>query len=190
MELRRCIALGLPFFERDVQRARVAFVATEDDAAELHYRIAQQAQTLSLTLDDLAEHLFVYALGEDESLFTVAADRRAVATPLFNWLRAEFRAAGIEVVLLDNATRLFAIDLIRPGEVSKCIAKSKQLVPAGGNIIVLAHVDKATAKGRLQQRSLRRDGRMARSCPLPSLLPSVWAASGEHARTGPNGHVL
>ena len=33
MELRRCIALGLPFFERDVQRARVVFVATEDDAA-------------------------------------------------------------------------------------------------------------------------------------------------------------
>ena len=146
LHLAICVALGLPFFGRDVIRARVAFVATEDDADELHYRILQQARTIGVTLDDLAGHLFVYALGEDESLFTIGADRQVAATPLFAWLRAEFKAAGIEVAVLDNATTLFAIDLIRPGDVSKCIAKSKRLVAPGGNVVVLAHVDKATAK--------------------------------------------
>ena len=43
LHLACCLALQRDFFGESVEGDRVAFVSTEDDAAELHYRLAQQS---------------------------------------------------------------------------------------------------------------------------------------------------
>jgi RecA-family ATPase len=148
LHLAICIALGRDFFGESVERARVAFVCTEDDAADLHYRLAQQVRTLGVSIDELDGHLFLYDLtaADDPVLVTSAGEGVITATARYKALRSDLRRRGVAVVFLDNFSTLFAVDLIRPAHATQAIALCGQLVPEGGNAILIAHVDKATAK--------------------------------------------
>jgi RecA-family ATPase len=147
LHLAICIALGRDFFGEPVEAARVGFVSTEDDAADLHYRLAQQVRVASATLEELAGRLFLYDLtAADPTIIAANDDGDIVATPRYGSLRAEFRRRDIAVVFLDNFATLCAVDLIRPAHATQAIALCHRLVPDDGNAVLIAHVDKATAK--------------------------------------------
>jgi hypothetical protein len=61
-------------------------------------------------------------------------------------LKSELRRRGVGVLTLDNLATLCAIDIIKPGQVTHAIALLNALLPPGGNVIILAHVDKVTAR--------------------------------------------
>jgi hypothetical protein len=147
LHLAMCIALGRDFFGEPVEQAPVGFIGAEDDAQDMHYRVAQQAAILGVTLGELADRLFLYDLtGTDGVLVTSIADGSVVTTARYAALRAELRRHEVGVVFLDNFATLCAVDLIRPAHATQAIALCGQLVPQGGNAVLIAHVDKATAK--------------------------------------------
>jgi hypothetical protein len=147
LHLAICIALGLPFFGEDVAASRVAYVSTEDDRADLHLRIAQQLRVLGATLSDLEGRLFVFDYTTIDPVLVVAGgEGKVLVTPRYAALRKDLRRYGVTVVMLDNLATLCAVDIIKPGHATQTIALCGQLVPEDGNAILIAHVDKATAR--------------------------------------------
>ena len=147
LHLACCIAVGRPFFGESVASAVVAYVSTEDDRTDLHYRLAQQTGVLGVTLDELVGRLFLYDLTSSDSvLITATSTSDVVPTAQYAALRADLRRRGVDVVFLDNFANLCAVDLIRPAHATRAIALCGELVPADGNAILIAHVDKATAR--------------------------------------------
>jgi hypothetical protein len=147
LHLAMCIALGRDFFGEPVESDRVAYVSTEDDANDLSYRLAHQVRFLGASLDELDGKLFLYDYtATDPVLVTSEPDGSIVPTPRHKALRKELRRRGVAVVFLDNFSTLCAVDLIRPAHATQAIALCAQLVPKDGNAILIAHVDKATAK--------------------------------------------
>jgi KaiC/GvpD/RAD55 family RecA-like ATPase len=146
LHLAICLALERPFFGEDVAGARVAYVSTEDDAADLHYRMAQQVRVLGASLADLDGRLFLYDLTATDPVLVTSSGDGIAPTPRYAALRKDLRQRGAEVVFLDNFATLCAVDLIRPAHATQAIALCAQLVPKDGNAVLIAHVDKATAK--------------------------------------------
>ena len=141
-----CLATQLQFFGEPTRLSRVGFVSGEDDARELHRRLAQQAGKLDVALAELADRLFVYDLTEADPTLLVVTDKRVTPTSRYNWLKREIERRCIDVVILDNRATLFDGDVNVPGTATRAIALFGELAPAGGNVIILAHVDKATAR--------------------------------------------
>jgi RecA-family ATPase len=147
LHLACCIALGRNFFGEPVKSDPVAFVSTEDDREDLHYRLAHQIRVLGADMDELAGRLFLYDLtAHDPVIVTAAGDSGVAATKRYAALRAELRRHDVRVVFLDNLATLCAVDVIKPAHATQTFALCSQLVPKDGNAIVIAHVDKATAK--------------------------------------------
>lgn len=67
-------------------------------------------------------------------------------TRRYAWLKREIERLGATVVILDNRATLFDGDANVPGTATHALALLHDLAPPGGNVIVLAHVDKATAR--------------------------------------------
>jgi hypothetical protein len=146
LHLAICVALERPFFGEDVAGARVAYVSTEDDAADLHYRIAHQVSVLGATLDELDGLLFLYDYTAIDPVLMIGTQGGGVeVTPRYTALRTDLRRRGVGLVILDNFATLCAVDLIRPAHATQAIALCQQLVPKDGNAVLIAHVNKAAA---------------------------------------------
>ncbi len=147
LHLACCLTLERPFFGFDVRRSKVAFVSAEDDARELHYRLALQARHLGVSLAELAGGLFAYDLsGADSMLLADGGDGRCEPTAAYWLLTEEIEQRAIDVLILDNLMALFAGNVNDPAYVTRAMALLGRLVPAGGNVVVHAHVDKMTAR--------------------------------------------
>lgn len=149
LHLAICLATGLQFFGEPTKPSRVAFVSAEDDANELHRRLAAQATLLNVNLADLDGELFVYDLTtvDDPALVTAGPDRQLMTTKRYSWLRGELERRGVTVLILDNRSVLYDGEINMPGAAARVLGMLNALVPAGGNVILLSHVDKATARG-------------------------------------------
>lgn len=141
------LVLGIDFFGEPVTQCKVAFVSSEDDNTDLHIRLAAQCAAMGVAPASLAGGLFIYDMTKaDPTLITVDDDGGVVSTPLYNQLRSELRSNGVSVVILDNWATLCAVDSIRPRQVTAALSMLARLVGEGGNVIILHHVDKATAR--------------------------------------------
>src|SRR5579862_3906149 len=148
-----CFPKGLQFFGEPTLASRVGFASGEDDARECHRRLALQASILGVDLADYADELFVYDLsGEAAILLHQTRDDHVVQTHHYAWLKAEVERRGIEVLIIDNLLTVFAGNINDPAIATRVIGMLGRLVQPGGNVIILAHVDKNTARdGRSSQ---------------------------------------
>jgi hypothetical protein len=145
LHLGACFELGRHFFGETVRQCRAAFISAEDDARDLHYRLVQQAAQLKVSLADLAG-FFVYDVSQDDATLIVDDGENVGATARYWALQEELARRGVEAVVLDNLAALCAGNINDPRYATRALALLGKLVPASGNTIVLAHVDKALAK--------------------------------------------
>jgi hypothetical protein len=146
-----CMAMGLPFLGKACKPARVLFYSAEDDGALLRFRLANVCQKLGVNVVVLAERLTVIDASESDSVLFAETRRdgvtRGEATPAFSAMVREMAEAKAQIVILDNASDVFGGDEINRGQVRAFIRLLAALVkPVNGAVVLLAHVDKATAR--------------------------------------------
>lgn len=142
-----CMAQGLPFMGKATKPARVAFYSGEDPAPLLRWRLANICRHLDVDPADLSGNLIVLDATEgDPALYTRDGDVTRAYTELLRL--AENRAA--DVFIIDNASDTFDGDEIRRAEVRKFVRALARLTrPQGGGVLLLVHIDRASARGNL-----------------------------------------
>lgn len=158
LQLAVCLATGKPFFGLPTTQATVLAVFAEDDADELHRRLAAVCAALEVSLADVADRLHVFdAVGVDVSLFSRSVrdlDGRVLSlaepdvTPMYDWAEKMAALHGADVLMLDSISDTFDADEIRRAHVRRYLTRCLDLVLARrGAVIQIAHVDKAAARG-------------------------------------------
>jgi hypothetical protein len=141
-----CLALGRPYFGLPVQRRRVLLLALEDPADVLRWRLARLAAWAGFDVADLAGRLAIAdGAGADAELLIDTRDG-AVLTHGYEWVRDRMRSTDAEVLLVDGASDAFGGNEINRRHVRQFVRAIRRLIPPHGAAVILAHVDKATAK--------------------------------------------
>jgi len=146
-----CLAMGLPFLGKQTKAAKVLFYSAEDDTALLRWRLASVCQRLAVDPVALSHQLSVVDASEADSVLYVEASRNGVRvgepTAAFQKLVNRMAAHGTQVVIIDNASDVFGADEINRVQVRSFIRLLAKLVkPVHGAVLLLAHVDKLTAR--------------------------------------------
>lgn len=109
LQLATVVAAGRPWLGRDVGAGVAMHLTAEDDAAELHRRVADIVAAEGLALDELDRLLLSSLAGEDALLATVDQKTKALApTNLFLDLEAQIAAHQPALVVLDTLADLHA----------------------------------------------------------------------------------
>lgn len=139
-----CVALGRAFFGIPTQRRRVLLLSLEDTEPVLHWRLTRLAAWIGFDLADLAGWLTI-ADGADVAgeLLTETRDGAAL-THVYEWLRQ--RMADAAVLIVDGASDAFGGNEINRRQVRMFVRAIRRLIPRTGAAVIIAHVDKTTAK--------------------------------------------
>lgn len=145
------LAMGLPFLGKETKPAKVLFYSAEDDRDLLRWRLATVCQRLDVDPVALSKRLRVVDASESDSVLFVEASRNGVRigepTAAFGKLIERMAAQGTEIVILDNASDVYGADEINRVQVRTFIRLLARLVrPNHGAVLLLAHVDKLTAR--------------------------------------------
>ncbi|MBK9245177.1 MAG: AAA family ATPase [Burkholderiales bacterium] len=139
-----CVALGRPFFGMPTERRRVLLLSLEDAAAVLHWRIARLSAWIGFDIADLARWLtIVDGTGADAELLA-ETKHGAALTHVYEWLRQQMH--GAEVLIVDGASDAYGASEIDRRHVRMFLRAVRRLIPASGAAVLLAHVDKASAR--------------------------------------------
>lgn len=148
LQLAVCIAAGLPFVGEDVRQGIALFYSAEDPAEIVRWRLAQICRHLDVDPAAIAERLIVFdATDVDPALFVEISDggiKAGLTTSAYDML------AGIEadVIIVDNASDAYDADENSRPRVRAFIRALTRLVKKrAGAVLLLAHIDKAAARG-------------------------------------------
>jgi putative DNA primase/helicase len=146
------IALGLPYLGQQTRQGRVLYFSAEDPANVLRFRIAKIARQYEMDCEALAQNLHVLDATEGHPVLwadgRTAGSGHAGLTATYRELKRYIEAHQIDVLLIDNASDVFAGDEINRAAVRAFMQSLAALVrPQGGAALLLLHVDKASARG-------------------------------------------
>ncbi len=141
------VAIGRAFGGLKVARRRVLFFSCEDSGDVLRYRLLRILQHYGIGLDELDDYLVILdATGSDPGLYR--EDRSgAGTTQSYEDLQALCIKHSTEFLVIDNASDVFDANEISRPRVRAFLRSLRQLVE-GMTVLILSHVDKATAKAR------------------------------------------
>lgn len=147
-----CVALGLPLFGIPTRRGRVAIYSAEDATELLRYRLRLICRAMGVNPGNLDGWLHVLdATGGDPVLFHeigTGTKREGVATPAMAALGLYVATHAIDLLIIDNASDVYdasEIDRARVRAFMRALARLARL--RGSGVMLLAHVDKITARG-------------------------------------------
>ncbi|SPJ18708.1 hypothetical protein SBBP2_890025 [Burkholderiales bacterium] len=138
-----CSAAGRPFFGVPVQQRRVAFFSMEDRPDILHWRLARICAWLGVDIASLAGRLDLIDATSCGPLMD-EMQNAMVHTTIYQWIRE--RMAGQQVLIVDGASDAFGGREISRAQVRAFIRSLRKLIPDDGAVVLLAHVDKVTAR--------------------------------------------
>lgn len=139
------VALGRSFGMLSTTRSKVLYVSAEDSSAVVRQRIRKLCKALPVDPEELANRLHILDLSDaDPTLY-----RNKASTPLLHELSALVTKLDVGLIVLDNASDLFAGDEIRRTEVREFVRTLRQhLARPGRAVLLLAHVNKQAANWR------------------------------------------
>lgn len=145
------VALGLPLFGIPTRRGNVVFYSAEDGAEVLRHRLAWVCRVLSVDPEDLADRLHVLdaTIGDPTLFHEVTADgrRMGTTTPTYAELHTYIERHQVSVAIIDNASDTFDANEVERARVRAFMRSLVRIARAtGGAVLLLAHVDKATAR--------------------------------------------
>ncbi|MBA2547308.1 MAG: AAA family ATPase [Burkholderiaceae bacterium] len=139
-----CIAAGVEFFGLRVERKRVAYFSLEDGENILHWRLARVCDWLGIDIASLKDWLvLIDATAGDAELMTETREGMAL-TSAYEWIKA--CAQSVDGIVIDGASDAFGGNENERRAVRRFVRALRRLIRADGFVLLLAHVDKATAR--------------------------------------------
>ncbi|MGV8955310.1 MAG: AAA family ATPase [Cypionkella sp.] len=147
-----CVAMGLPFLGKPTMRGKVLFYSAEDAGQHLRHRLGKICRHLAVNPHDLAGSLTILDVTATEAaLFHEVSPggvKRGAVTPAYDYLTQRVANLEIDFLIVDNASDTYDANEIDRARVRGFIRSLVQLVKQrNGAVLLLAHVDKASAKG-------------------------------------------
>lgn len=143
--LATCVAAGRPFLGMLVQRRRVAFVSLEDPLPVIHWRLSRICAWIGIDTSALADWLILFdASDADADLLTQTREGLAL-TPAYYALRTML-ADWSGGIVIDGASDSFAANENERYAVRRFVRSLRRLITPDGFVLLVAHVDKNTAK--------------------------------------------
>lgn len=145
LQLAAHIALGREWCGMEVQRRPVLLVTCEDGEAILHWRLKRICAALGVPMEQLAEGMRVIDASDVDAELLVETRDEPVLTLRYDKLRALIDDPAT-VLVLDTASDLYGANEVVRRHVRRFVRALRRLVGRDGAVILLAHVDKLTAK--------------------------------------------
>jgi hypothetical protein len=139
-----CLATGLPFMEKTVKKSRVMFFSGEDSAQIIQLRLAKLCLHMEVDPLQLAENLQIIDATKNPFLYIESVNNYAGVSLGYSELHTRINDIGVDVVIIDNASDTFDANENIRSQVRGFMRALTQLDVA---VLLLAHVDKQTAKG-------------------------------------------
>ncbi len=137
------LPLRQPFIDEIPASRRVLMWAAEDDHDEIWRRQLDIARHFGAGIGDFAGKLFIESYADrDCTLMDFDLGGRLVKTAMLDELREQIADYGAEVVILDNAARLFAGKESDRNQVTRFIA-GLNAASGGAAVLLLAHPGRA-----------------------------------------------
>lgn len=147
-----CLSLGLPFMGKVTHQCRLLFYSAEDSEDIVQKRCARIFQSMNLNLSQLAqlrENLKIIDTTGNPVLFAEFYDKgvkQGLPTHQYYELQKLVKDFSVDLLIVDNASDTFDAnenDRSRVRGFLRLLLKMKPLMA----ILLLAHIDKQTAKG-------------------------------------------
>lgn len=147
------LALGQPLFGVPTRRAVVVFYSAEDTPETVRFRLHKICRLLAVDIASLEGRLHILdATSCDPVLFhevSARGQRTGATTPTYAALVEYFESVAGDVLVIDNASDVFDGNEIARAMVRAFMRSLVQIArPRGGGVLLLAHVDKLTARGQ------------------------------------------
>ena len=144
LQLAIALAHGMSLFDVATKPSKVLILSGEDEARTVHFRVANICQDLGLPMSSLADRVMVYDLTQADCVLY----RDGNATERMQWLADVVVHSKADVVILDNASDLFA-DNENDRTAVRGFMRCLNLIAHGTRaaMLLLAHVDKASVRG-------------------------------------------
>lgn len=150
LHLAICLAAGIAFMGVPVSRRHRVFVySCEDDEAVLHFRLQRICTSLNVDLASLDGWLLVEDASEAENVLYTGDENPAMRlTYTFSRVERVMREEEVDVLVLDNASDVFAANEINRADVRDFISKLKRLatIRENGAVLLLGHVNRESTK--------------------------------------------
>lgn len=149
LHLATCIALGARWAGLDCAPSRVLYLSGEDRAGVLHWRLNRICRYMGIAFAELVGRLEIVVLvGHDSILWERDPRTGYCVTPGYGQLSERVRVFGPDVLIVDGVTDTFGGNENSRTEVKRYVNALLSLVPPEtGALLLLAHVDKALARG-------------------------------------------
>lgn len=147
------VATGKPFWGIQVRKATVSIFTAEDDGEETMRGIQGACAQWGIDPREVAENLHVLDASRNGAvLFGIGAAypaRVGEVTPSFDLMKAWVTDTGTQLLIVDNASEVFAGNEIDRVQVKQFMRAMKSVVqPTSGSVLLIAHSDKASARGQ------------------------------------------
>lgn len=174
------VAMKLPLFNVPTQQGRVVFFSGEDDAGTIRHRLGFICDRLGINPADLEGKLhLIDATAHDPVLYAQQDRGKSGTTPTYDALRAYVREVQPVLLILDNASDVFAGSEIDRTAVRAFMRHAALLGrESGAAVLLLAHVDKGTSRGDRQKNTEGYSGSTAWSNSARSRLFMTRAEDG------------
>ena len=147
LQLAVSLATGRRFLGQETTRSRVLCYFCEDSGKVSRHRLARVVDHHGIDPDELVGRLRIFDMTEADPVL-YREDRHGPApTERYLWLRDQIEEFGADVLIVDNASDVYDASEISRPRVREFIRLLSQLMkPRNGAVVLLAHVDKSTAK--------------------------------------------
>jgi archaellum biogenesis ATPase FlaH len=143
LQLAVALAHGEEFLGIQTRQSRVLVLSGEDAADTVHFRVANVCRDMGVDLRSLHNRLHVYDLTQQDCVLW----REGGATSRMQWLVDQAVRTRADVIMVDNASDVFMANENDRAEVRGFLRALNLLASAtGAAILLLAHVDKASAR--------------------------------------------
>lgn len=156
LQMAVAVATGQQFLGLPVQHQKVLFYSAEDGASIIRSRLKKICREMNIDYDLTGQLTVLNATDIDPALYREKRDqgiKSGVLTDAFLSLRYYVKQSGARLIILDNASDTYdaeEIDRARVREFIRALAMMARNI--GGAVVLLAHIDKATAKGITNQK--------------------------------------
>ncbi|MES2898687.1 MAG: AAA family ATPase [Pseudomonadota bacterium] len=147
-----CVAMGLPFMGRPTRQGHALFYSAEDASGVLRYRLSRICRHLGVDPQEVQEQLTILDLTDtDPALFcevSTGGVKSGAPTAAYDKLSRYVEDREVDFLIIDNASDTYDANEIERARVRGFIRSLAQLVKQrNGAVLLLAHVDKSTARG-------------------------------------------
>ena len=142
-------ALGRPLFGREVHRSKTIFVSLEDDSDVVRYRLSVICLKWGVTTSSLDGWLWVVDGTQSPELYLSTIRNQGELTATYQQLSQKAKEFDAGLVIVDNASDAYGGDEIQRKTVREFIRSLAKIAKStNGAFVLLAHVDKDTARGK------------------------------------------